>query len=149
MLHFSPWLLNSNSTLKFPLAFTWTLIQILKLFAQCYVDNITLSDPQSSRIVSPAYLVPMSTCFRSMQTCIGLNVEPSGLHFGARLTSTRLRSRHLRVVERHTGTMVFWASFPVLCEHFGNWHRRFDRCHRSESSNRLTWWSPRWPWRVL
>ena len=79
------------------------------------------------------HLVLMFTCFRSMQICIGLNVELSGLHFGARLTSTCLRSRHLHVVERHTRTMVFWTCFPLVPPHFGDWHRHLGSCRRSES----------------
>ena len=71
----------------------------------------------------------------------------AGLHFGTRLTSTCLRSRHLRVVEKHIHTMVFWTSFPLVPPHFVDWHRHRHRCYRSESSDRRIWWRSRW--RVL
>ena len=53
------------------------------------------------------HLALMFTCFGSMQIWIGLNIEPSSLHFSIRLTKTCLRSRHLHVAEKHTCTMVF------------------------------------------
>ena len=85
------------------------------------------------------HLILMFTCSGSMQTCIGLNDKPSGLHFNTRLTSTCLRSRHLHVVERHTRTMVFWTSDPKFSPLLCGWHRHLDSCHRPESSGHRTW----------
>ena len=68
----------------------------------------------------------------------------ASLHFGTRLTSTCLRSRHLHVVEKHIRTMVFWTSFPPVPPHFVDWHRHRHRCYRSESSDRRIWWRSRW-----
>ena len=85
------------------------------------------------------HLVLMFTRFMSMQICIGLNDEPSGLHFGTRLTSTCLQSRRLHVAERHIRTTVFWTSFPLVPPHFVDWHLHLDPCHKSESSDHQTW----------
>ena len=90
------------------------------------------------------HLVPMFTCFRCMQICIELNVESSGLHFSAGLSSTCLRSRHLHVVERYTGTKVFWISCRLVPPHFGDWHYHLDQRHRSESSDHRIWWKSQW-----
>ena len=85
------------------------------------------------------HLFLMFICFGRIQSCIRSNDEPTVLHFGTRLASTCLRSRHLHVVERHTHTMVFWTSFPLVPLHFGDWPRHLVRCHRSESSDHRIW----------
>ena len=85
------------------------------------------------------HLVLMFPSFGSMQICIGSNIEPYGLHFGIRLASTCLQSRHLQTVERQTRTMVFWTSFPLLPPHFDDWRCHLDQCHRSVSSDHQTW----------
>ena len=85
------------------------------------------------------HLVLMFTSFRSMQTCIGLNIEPSGLHVDKKITSTCLQSRHLHAEERPSCTKVFWNSFPLVPLLFGDWHHHLHRCHRSESSDHRTW----------
>ena len=53
------------------------------------------------------HLVLMFTSFRSVQTCIGLNIELSGLHVEKKITRTCLRSRHPHAEERQTHTKVF------------------------------------------
>ena len=85
------------------------------------------------------HLVLMFTYFGTMQSCIGLNIHWAKLHFGTRLTSTCLQSRHLHAVEIYTRTMVFWISLPHISPHFGDWYRPLDTCHMSESSNHRTW----------
>ena len=57
----------------------------------------------SMRTFTWSWCLPVSGICRS----IDLNVETARLHFGTRLTSTCLRSRHLPVVGRHTCTMAF------------------------------------------
>ena len=85
------------------------------------------------------HLVLMITGFGSMQIWIGLNIEPSGFHFGTNLTSTYLQSRHLHAVERQTRIMVFWTSFPLVPPQFGDWHHLLDRYHISELLDHRTW----------
>jgi hypothetical protein len=94
----------------------------------------------SMRTFTWSWWLPVSLC----RSAIGLDVEPYGLHLGARLTSTCLRSRHLHAVERHTRTMVFWTFFLLVPPHIDDWHRHLDRCHKSESSDHRIWWRSRW-----
>ena len=89
----------------------------------------------SMRTFTWSWCLPVSQC----RSAIGLNVEPYGQHFGTRLTSTCLRSKHLHAVERYTCTVVFWTFFPLVPPHFDDWYCHLDWCHKSESSNHRTW----------
>ena len=94
----------------------------------------------SMRTLTWSWWLPVSLC----RSAIGFDVEPYGLCLDPRLTGTCLRSRHLRAVERHTRTMVFWTFSPLVPPHFDDWHRRLDPCHKSESSDHQIWWRSRW-----
>ena len=89
----------------------------------------------SMRTFTWSWWLPVLLC----RSDIGSNIELYGLHFGTRLTTTYLGSRHPRAAERHTHTKVFWTFFPLVPPHFGDWHCHLHRCYRSESSSRRIW----------
>ena len=79
------------------------------LFCCTETNNILRASSSSEHAVFSMRTFTWSWWFPDslFRAAMGLNVESYGLRLGARLTSTCLRSRHLRVVERHTRTMVF------------------------------------------
>ena len=111
----------------------WTQRSIL--FCCTETNNILRASSSSEvavfsmRTFTWSWWLPASLC----RSAIGLNVEPYGLRFGTRSTSTCLRSRHLHAVERDTRTMVFWTFFPLVPPHIDDSHHHLDRCHRSET----------------
>ena len=136
--------LTNNKNITYEFIACWTQRSIL--FCCTETNNIlrTASSSEdavfSMRTFTWSWWLPVSLC----RSAIGLDVERYDLCFGARLTSTCLRSRHLHAVERHTRTMDFWTFFPLVPPHFDDWHRRLDQCYRSESSGHRIWWRSRW-----